>query len=370
MRSAKSRWHTLAFGLLLVTSVAANALQLERVARIEGIPWGMAFLDETTLLVTARQGHLYRADLSRGTVQPLRGLPALRVRGQGGLLDVAVLPDSPWLYFTYSANTADGEGVTTLARAQLDGVALTQWQVLLRTVSATDTDRHYGSRIAFDGDGHVFFSLGDRGVRDNGQDLRTHAGSILRLNLDGSVPADNPFVGKTVNGVKPLPEIWSYGHRNPQGLFYDKAAEQLWAIEHGPRGGDEINLIEPGNNYGWAVVSHGKEYWGPVAVGEATSKPGMVDPRKVYIPSIAPSGLVRYRGAVFPEWQGNLFSGAMKLQHLNRITLDEHGVAVAEDRLLTDLQQRIRNVIEGPKGFLYVATDSGEIYRLRPSEAR
>ena len=352
--------------LCLMLAGTVQALQLEKVASIEGIPWGMAFINGQEMLVTARAGQLYRVNLVTGARQSVSGVPQVHANGQGGLLDVAVADDSDWIYFTYSSTNSDGEGITTLGRAKLDGSSLKQWQVLLATRSGSDTGRHFGSRIAFDGQGHVFFSLGDRGVRENGQDLTTHAGSILRLNLDGSVPKDNPFVGKRIDGVEPLPEIWSYGHRNPQGLYFDAPTGELWSIEHGPRGGDEINLIEKGKNYGWPVVSHGQEYWGPFDVGEAKSKPEMEDPRKVYVPSIAPSGLVRYRGDKFPDWQGDLFSGAMKLTHLNRVELDEQGQAVGEERLLTELGQRIRNVIQDSEGYLYVATDNGHIYRLRP----
>lgn len=352
-----------AVAALTALASTVSAFELEKVGSIEGVPWGMAFVSDTEMLVSARRGVLYRLNTETGSRQTITGLPAVHARGQGGLLDVAVLAESDWVYFTYSADNGEGEGVTTLARAQLEGTAIATWQVLIATESASNTGRHFGSRIAFDDEGHVFISVGDRGVRDNGQDLTTHAGTILRLNLDGSVPEDNPFVGRT-DGA--LPEIWSYGHRNPQGLFFDQPTGELWIIEHGPRGGDEINLIQPGENYGWAVVSHGQEYWGPFDVGEATSLPGMVDPIKVYIPSIAPSGLVRYRGDKFPEWQGDLFSGAMKLTHLNRVSLDENNQPVGEERLLEEMGQRVRNVIEGPAGYLYVATDDGSIYRLRP----
>lgn len=353
----------------------------EKIASVAGVPWGMTFIHDSDMLVTTRGGNLFRLDIKNGTQQPVSGLPDIRVSGQGGLLDVAKLPDSDWVYFTYSENTPAGQGVTVgvtvLARAQLTAshvqntsqatspsLQLNNWQVLLRTQSASDSDRHYGSRIAFDGAGHVFFSIGDRGVRDNGQDLTTHAGTIVRLTLDGGVPADNPFITKTVDGVKPLPEIWSYGHRNPQGLFFDAATQTLWAIEHGPRGGDEINLIKKGANYGWAVVSHGKEYWGPFDVGEATSKPGMEDPVKVFTPSIAPSGLVRYRGDVYPQWQGAFFAGALKLTHVNSVMVNDKGQALSETRLFESLEERVRNVIQGPDGFLYFATDRGDIYRI------
>jgi glucose/arabinose dehydrogenase len=186
------------------------------------------------------------------------------------------------------------------------------------------------------------------------QDLGNHAGSILRLNLDGSVPADNPFVGKP----DARNEIWSFGHRNPQGLLFDRESRRLWSIEHGPRGGDEINLIIKGGNYGWPIISHGKEYWGPVSIGEGRSKPGMEPPRKVYIPSIAPASLILYRGQAFPEWRGDLFAGALKLRHLNRVSLSESGQAIAETRLLEDLDERIRALAQSLEGWIYLSTDS------------
>ena len=196
------------------------------------------------------------------------------------------------------------------------------------------------------------------------QDLSNHIGTIMRINLDGSLPADNPFVGDP----NARDEIWSYGHRNPQGLVYDQVSARLWSIEHGPRGGDEINLVLKGRNYGWPVVSHGKEYWGPLAVGEATSKPGMEDPRKVYIPSIAPGSLLVYRGTAFPDWQGNLFAGALKLRHLNQISLSDSGQVEREQRLLEDLDERIRALAQSPEGWIYLSTDSGRILRLRPEQ--
>ena len=213
-------------------------------------------------------------------------------------MDVALLPNyktTGWLYFTY-VKEIEGEGATVLARAKLNKNKFYSWQELLVTSSRSDTSHHFGSRIAFDNNGHVFFGIGDRGERPNAQDISNHAGSILRLNLDGSIPHDNPFV----NTKNALPEIWSYGHRNPQGLTYDIKTNRLWEIEHGPRGGDEINLIIKGANYGWPVISYGKEYWGPLAVGEGTHRKGMEQPVKVYIPSIAPGSLLMYSGNAFP----------------------------------------------------------------------
>ncbi|WP_394147186.1 PQQ-dependent sugar dehydrogenase [Shewanella atlantica] len=361
--------------------------QLVRVAEGLGIPWGMALLDTNNLLVTERNGKLLKLDLTSGKQTNIKGLPAIHAKGQGGLLDIQLGPKititgagtdadtgkgsasgsnskQSWIYFTYS-KPVDGLGRTTLARAKLRGNQLLEWQDLLVTESGTDTGRHFGSRITFDDKGHLFFSIGDRGHRPNGQDLSTHAGSILRLNLDGSVPHDNPFVSGSHNKSHALPEIYSYGHRNPQGLTFDAKTQRLWSIEHGPRGGDEINLIKAGHNYGWPVVSFGKEYWGPFDVGEGTSKPGMEPPTKVYTPSIAPSSLLVYSGRAFTKWQGDLLSGALKLTHLNRVTLNGEN-ATSEQRLLTELNERIRQVIEDEQGNLLISTDSGTIYRVNP----
>ncbi|MEH6471419.1 MAG: PQQ-dependent sugar dehydrogenase [Halopseudomonas sp.] len=337
---------------------------VEQVTDGLGVPWGMTFIGPSQLLVTERQGRLGLIDTLNGSRTDVTGVPPVLASGQGGLLDVAVPPDyqpGGWIYFTYSKNV-DGQGATTLARAMLDGAILKHWSELLVTHSITDTGRHYGSRIAFDDAGYLYFGVGDRGERPNGQDLTTHAGSIIRLHRDGRVPSDNPFVGRS----DALAEIWSYGHRNPQGLAFDSEHQRLWEIEHGPRGGDEINLIEPGSNYGWPVISFGKEYWGPFAVGEDTHKPGMEQPVKVYIPSIAPGSLLLYSGTAFPGWRGNLFAGALKLTHLNRIVLDTDGKVVQEQRLFESLNQRIRALAQSPEGWIYLSTDSGQILRLRP----
>ncbi|MBC8211424.1 MAG: PQQ-dependent sugar dehydrogenase [Gammaproteobacteria bacterium] len=349
----------------LSTPLLAQNFQLQQLASGLGVPWGLAFISADELLITERDGNARILHTRNGKMQKISGLPAVYAEGQGGLLDVAVAPDYaqyPWLYFTYS-KSINGQGATTLARAQLQHNRLQQWQDLLVTTSGTDTSQHFGSRIAFDDQGHVYFGVGDRGERPNAQNLQNHAGSILRLQRNGALPADNPFIGQ----ADALPEIWSYGHRNPQGLVWDNTHQRLWEIEHGPRGGDEINLIEKGQNYGWPVISYGKEYWGPVAVGEGTERAGMQQPVKVYDPSIAPGSLLYYSADAFPEWQGNLFAGALKLRHLNRITLNEKGAAIAEERLLQDLGERIRALAQSPEGWLYFSTDSGKIFVLRPN---
>ncbi|MDH5356204.1 MAG: PQQ-dependent sugar dehydrogenase [Gammaproteobacteria bacterium] len=355
------------FVLIIITwlSNLSNAAEfkVEQVAQLPGIPWGIDFIDQNNLIVNIRSGNAFIVHISQGKITRLSGLPDIQATAQGGLLDVALGPGQEWIYFTYSKSTTQGK-VTTLSRAKLKETHLTDWQDLLVTDSATDTGRHFGSRIAFDGQGHVFFGIGDRGVRDNAQDLNNHAGSIIRLTLDGEIPADNPFV----NQKGKLAEIWSYGHRNPQGLLFDSKNQILWEIEHGPRGGDEINLIIKGRNYGWPVVSHGKEYWGPVSVGEGTEKQGMEPPRKVYIPSIAPGSLMLYQGEAFPQWRGNLFAGALKLQHINRLTVSDDNKIIDEERLLENLNERIRALTEDHQGWIYFSTDSGKIMRLRPDK--
>ena len=241
---------------------------LEKVTDGLGIPWGMAFISDTRLLVTERGGSIKLLDTQSKRVARVQGAPAVMAEGQGGLLDVAVPPDftaGDWIYFTF-VRDKDDQGVTVLARAKLKSNKLVQWQDLLETRSATGTGRHFGSRIVFDGKGYVYFGVGDRGERPTAQNLGNHAGSVMRLYRDGRVPQDNPFIQRT----DVQPEIWSYGHRNPQGMAYDDTRKRLWLIEHGPRGGDEINLVLPGRNYGWPVISYGKEYWGPLPVGLLT----------------------------------------------------------------------------------------------------
>ena len=339
-------------------------VEVKLVAKNLGIPWGMVFLSKNTLLVTERSGSILFLDIKKNIKIKLNNTPAVLNGGQGGMLDVALSPSyksDGWIYFTYVKNIS-GEGATVLARAKLKEDTFYHWDELLVSKSTTSTSHHFGSRIAFDNNGHIFFGIGDRGERPNSQNLMNHAGSIIRLNLDGSVPKDNPFV----NNEKALPEIWSYGHRNPQGLVYDFKSNKLWEIEHGPRGGDEINLIKPGHNYGWPVISYGKEYWGPLAVGEGTHRKGMEQPSKVYIPSIAPGSLLMYSSTVLPKWKDNLFSGALKLRHINRIVLNDSGKVIKEERLLESLDERVRALAQSPDGWLYFSTDSGKIYRIFP----
>lgn len=347
--------------LMWLCSFNAAAWEAEKVMSGLLVPWGMSFVSNDQLLVTERNGDIVLVDLKTQTKTSLLHVASVAANGQGGLLDVALSPHDPTVfYFTYSKQHDSGID-TTLAMANWDGKTVTAWRDVLITVSNSTTTRHFGSRIAFDAT-HLYFTIGDRGMRPNGQDRRTHAGSVLRLNLDGTTPDDNPFAGNP----NAQAQIWSYGHRNPQGLYYDAPSQTLWEIEHGPRGGDEINLIRKGANYGWATTSYGKEYWGPVSVGDSEEADGIDSPRKVYIPSIAPSGLLLYRGQRYPQLNGKLLTGALKLTHINVITLDDNQSAIEETRLLESLNERIRDIRRSPDDWIYFSTDSGNIYRLKP----
>lgn len=353
---------TLIIGLLACLSFPTYSAtyQAKEIASGFQVPWGIEFLDPQRAVVNEKNGTISLLNVESGKRETLFTVSGVSNIGQAGLLDVALAPNAdkqnPQLFFTYSKRTEKGNTVA-LATATLAQNALVGWKDLFVADAITDTGRHFGSRIAFVDD-KVYFSIGDRGERDNGQNRQNHAGSILRLNLDGSVPADNPF--KSPEG---RPEIWSYGHRNPQGLYYDESTKQLWSIEHGPRGGDEINLIKKGANYGWARVSQGQEYWGPLDVGETKSLPGMEDPKLVYIPSIAPSNLVVYRGDKYLDLNGKIIAGALKLTHINVVSI-ENGKLSEYQRLLENMRERIRDITISPDGYLYFSTDTGKIFRL------
>lgn len=335
---------------------------VEKVASNLGVVWGMTFISEDRLLFTVKTGKIGVLDIKTKKIKYLTMPLTLDYSGQGGLLDVQKSPNferDNLLFFTY-VKSIKGNSTTILASAEFSNDRLINWKDLFISNAFSDTTRHFGSRITFDNKGHLFFSIGDRGVRENSQNLLNHAGTIIRLNLDGTIPSDNPFV----NDKNALPQIYSYGHRNPQGIFWDEKSERLFSSEHGPRGGDEINLVEKGKNYGWPIISYGKEYWNNSMVGESTFKEGMEQPIKYYVPSIAPSSLIVYNGELFKNWKGNLFLGALKLKHLNRIVLDENNKVVKEERLFEELEERIRNVIQSSSGKLVISTDSGNIYYL------
>lgn len=342
-----------------MASTSAFAWQAEKITDGLDIPWGLTYVKDGSMLVTEKTGVIKHVDLKTGEQNTLFRLPNVWSKGQGGALDIAFSPfEKNKIYVTYSKDI-EGQGTTTLAYAHYKNGEISNWTDVFVSKSRTDTGRHFGSRLTFDYS-HLYFSIGDRGDRDNGQNTLTHAGAILRLNADGSTPSDNPF--KDNNKV--LNEIWSYGHRNPQGLFYDFLTQRLWSIEHGPRGGDEINLIKAGANYGWPVTSHGKEYWGPISVGDSKTKDGIESPTKVYIPSIAPSSLIVYQGEKYPELKDKLLAGALKLTHINIVTVNEQGEAIKEQRILEDLGERIRDIETSPNGDIFFSTDNGNLYRL------
>eukprot|EP01029_Cantina_marsupialis_P009932 TRINITY_DN22866_c0_g1_i4.p1 TRINITY_DN22866_c0_g1~~TRINITY_DN22866_c0_g1_i4.p1 ORF type:complete len:368 (+),score=44.12 TRINITY_DN22866_c0_g1_i4:275-1378(+) len=339
-------------------------LKLEKVVSSLGVVWGIDFIDKDKLIFTEKSGKIGLYNLKTKEKKYFSKVPNVLNKGQGGLLDIAISPkfqNDKTIYITYVKNI-NNQGATTLAKATYKNNSLEEWEDILVTKSISDTSRHFGSKIAFDEKGHLFFSVGERGVRPNAQDLSNHAGKILRLNLDGTIPKDNPYI----NIKNARPEIYTYGNRNPQGLFYDKKRGILFSSEHGPRGGDEINIIQAGQNYGWPVISYGKEYWNPFPVGE-THKEGMIQPIKVYTPSIATSSLIVYQGDKLPKFKGDIFVGALKLTHLNRVVLNKSLKPIKEQRFFSELNERIRTIKESPDGFIYISTDSGNIYKISPA---
>jgi glucose/arabinose dehydrogenase len=338
-------------------------------------PWGMAWLPDGGLLVTEKRGTLRMVRGGRLLPEPVTGLTKVTVHGQGGLLDVAVHPDhakNRWIYWSYNGEQ-DGQHGTEVARGKLaaDGARLTDVQVIFRMRPKSGGGQHFGSRLVFGRDGTLYITLGDRGDsaskgrEQRAQRLDDHAGSVIRLHDDGRVPADNPYARRT--GV--LPEIYNHGHRNIQGAALHPATGRLWTHEHGPQGGDEVNIEAPGANYGWPVSTHGRNYGFGTRIGEGSSATGMVDPLHVWVPSIAPSGMAFYTGTRFAQWQGNLFVGALAGQTLVRLVLEGERV-VREERLFTGTFGRIRDVRQGPDGLLYLLTDAtdGQLIRLEPAD--
>jgi glucose/arabinose dehydrogenase len=328
-------------------------------------PWGVAFLPDGRMLVTERPGRLRVIEHGQLDAQPVSGLPEIAAGGQGGLLDITLHPnysDNGWIYFSYVGAGNGGRG-TEVARARLDGMRLKDLQILFRLYPKSGTQRHFGSRLLFDKEEYLYITLGDRGDRPRAQRLDDHAGSMIRLHDDGSVPRDNPFV--TVKGA--LPEIYSYGHRNLQGIALHPQTGEVWTHEHGPQGGDEINIIRRGGNYGWPVITYGVNYGTGTKIGEGTHKKGMLQPLYYWVPSIAPSGMTFYTGDKFPQWRGNLFVGSLKFQQLVRLKLQGDTV-VSEERLLTNRLGRIREVATGLDGYLYLLIDApnGSLVRLEP----
>ncbi len=341
-------------------------LRVVTVAKGLEYPWSLAFLPSGSMIVSELDGTL-RLVSPKGVVSaPLKGVPDVYAQGQGGMLDV--LPDRDFarnstIYFSF-AEPGKGGGGTAVARAKLDtgSLQLTDVKVIFRAVPKSEGGRHFGSRLVLARDNTLFITIGDRAQRERVQDFSINRGQVIRINLDGSIPQDNPFVGRA--GYRP--EVWSLGHRNPQGAALHPETGKLWIHEHGAQGGDEINVPEAGKNYGWPVISFG-EYYSGEKIGVGTAKPGLEQPIYYWDPSIAPSGMAFYTGNKFAKWQGNLFVGALKSRLVSRLVLKGE-VIVAEERILSDLDERIRDVRQGPDGYIYLLTDSdnGRILRIEP----
>lgn len=325
------------------------------------IPWGMAFLNESEVLIAEKSGDILLANVKTGTKKNIFKVPGAILFGQGGLMDIRLHPDfskNKLIYFSYS-KMVDGQPTTALGRAKYSNEAISDFEEIFVANARSNSGVHFGSRIAFDGKGHLFLGLGDRGKMQQAQNKLNHMGCLLRLKDDGSVPADNPFVGQT----DVLPEIWSYGHRNIQGLDFNPATGELWAHEHGPQGGDEINIIQPGKNYGWPLATYGEHYGGGF-IGPPTY-PGTVQPIHHWTPSIAPCGMVFLKSDKYPGLKGNLFIGSLVGQHLNMTRFLNHTL-VSETRLFQG-EGRIRNVVESPDGYIYFSDETnGILYKLFP----
>ena len=346
---------------------AAGPFQLTEIARGLVHPWAVAPLPQGGFLVTERPGHLRRVSEAGAVSAPIKGVPAGYAQGQGGLLDVVLAPDhasSNRIYLSYAEAGPDDTAGTAVATGVLQGDTLSDVRVIYRQVPKLVGPNHFGSRIAFDEKGHVFISQGERNDRPTAQKLDMLQGKLVRLNLDGSVPSDNPFVGR----ADARPEIWSYGHRNMQGMAVDPRTWKVWQSEHGPRGGDEINLPQAGRNYGWPIITHGINYSGlriPEAVGSAA--PGMEQPYHVWEKSPALSGMAFHVDQPASKWNNSLFLGALSGRALIRLSLDGERIT-GEERLLTELEERIRDVRATPDGMLYVVTDEddGRLLRITP----
>jgi glucose/arabinose dehydrogenase len=338
------------------------------VTLVEGLshPWSLAFLPDGQILITERGGRLRRVSQDfKLDPKPIEGVPRVVATGQGGMFDVALHPnfaENSTIYLAYNGAGEGGWG-TELMRAKLDGQRLTQTQVLFRLEPKSRAGLHFGGRIVFDRQGYLYLTLGDRGDQERAQQLDDHAGSVIRLHDDGRVPADNPFVKRP--GAKP--EKFTLGNRNMQGAALHPQTGELWTHEHGPQGGDEINVMRAGRNYGWPVITYGVNYGIGTKIGEGTHKSGMEQPLYKWVPSIAPSGMAFYEGARFPGWRGNLLIGALRDAMLVRLELDGERV-VKEERLLKGALGRIRDVRVGPDGFVYLLTDKsdGVLARLEP----
>jgi len=349
-------------GPILVETPAQDVQLVALTDRLE-FPWGLAFLPDGRLLITEKPGRLNLFDPADGSIQPVPGVPAVYYRGQGGLLDVALHPrfaDTGWVYLSAAVAVDDNRQTTRVFRYRLEDSALRNERIIFEAAPAVDSGNHFGSALLFDNDGLLYITMGDRKQRHEAQDLGSSLGKVHRLRDDGSVPPDNPFV----DTPGALPSIYTWGHRNPQGITIDRASGRIWTAEHGPKGGDEINLLRPGANYGWPVITYGEEYRGGM-IGEGTHKTGMEQPVHYYVPSIATAGLAWYDGDTLPGWRGSLFVAGLRSFSVSRVAL-QGDTAVGEERLLEDFNFRARDVAQGPDGRLYLVTENGGILRMSP----
>ena len=357
-------------------SPSSTARGFKQATVAEGLerPWGMAWLPDGSMLISEKAGRLRL--LKNGVLEPtpIAGVPSVMSSGQGGLMDVSIHPrfaENRFVYLTYASGTADANR-TRIARARFDGKALQDLRVIFEVSQVKSGTQHFGSRILWLPDGTMLVAIGDGGnppvqlegdlIRKQAQNLRSRLGKIVRLNDDGSIPRDNPFA----TNANADPAIWSYGHRNIQGIAFDPGTKRVWVTEHGARGGDELNLAEAGKNYGWPLVTHSQEYAGG-EISQERSRPGMVDPKVVWTPATAPSGLAFYTGDRFPAWRGNLFAGGLVSQDVRRIELDAAGNVRSQEEI--SIGQRVRDVRQSPDGLLYVLTDesNGKLIRLEPT---
>ncbi len=358
-------------------TVRSHEVDFEMVTVVAGLerPWSMAWLPNGDMLVTEKAGRLRVVRDGVLDPDPIEGVPTVHSRGQGGLLDVAVHPDfseNQLLYLSYSKPSQNrSQSTTAVARARFEGTRLVDLEEIFEAEAWAETNGHYGSRLAFDADGYLFVTIGDRQAPSSGdleahpaQDLSNHRGTMVRLNDDGSVPSDNPFVGQ----AGALPEIWSYGHRSAQGFAIDPDTGTIWEGEHGPQGGDELNVILGGQNYGWPVIGYGVNYGPGVPIHRTQQREGMEQPRYFWVPSIATSGLMVYRGDAFPEWEGDIFVGGLAGQRLVRLEMDGQQV-IGQETLVRGF--RVRDVRQGPDGYIYLAAENREglspIVRLEPA---
>jgi glucose/arabinose dehydrogenase len=327
-------------------------------------PWGLTWLPDGRTLITERSGKVILFNEKDGSSAMVKNVPAVYAEGQGGMLDITLHPkfaENKWIYLTYAKPGPTG-GSTTLARVKLEGDAFVGLEELYQTHPIVDSKVHFGSRIVFDNDGYLYFSAGERGTKENAQNLKVDHGKVFRLNDDGSIPEDNPFVNTP--GAKKA--IWTYGNRNPQGLAYDRDNNILYEVEHGPQGGDELNILEKGKNYGWPVITYGIDYNGDI-ISDLTEKEGMEQPIHYWKPSIATCGMLFVTGDRYPNWKGNLLVGALARQHVSRVVLD--GTKVSHEEKLLENHGRVRQVGQSPDGYIYVITEGpGQLLKLIPAK--